>query len=59
MQTEATPAEWGKGITLPLSKKGDLSYCNNNRGITLLDISGKAFFTILLLRVKDEVDIGL
>ena len=37
-QTESTPAEWGKGIILPLPKKGDLSFCSNNRGITLLDI---------------------
>ena len=28
-QTESTPAEWGKGIILPLQKKGDLSFCNN------------------------------
>ena len=45
-----------KGIILPLPKKGDLSYCNNNRGITLLDIAGKVFSNILLLRVKDEID---
>ena len=31
---ELTPSEWGKGIILPLLKKGDLSYCDNNRGIT-------------------------
>ena len=36
---ESTPSEWGKGIILPLPKKGDLSYCNNNRGITLFDIA--------------------
>ena len=55
-ETESTPAEWSKGIILPLPKKGDLSYCSNNRGITLLDVSGKVFFSILLLRVKDSVD---
>ena len=49
----------GKGIILPLRKKGELSFCSNNRGITLLDISGKAFFTILLLREKDEVDLKM
>ena len=53
---ELTPSEWGKGIILPLPKKGDLSYCNNNRGITLLDIAGKVFFTIMLMRVKDQLD---
>ena len=53
---ERIPSEWGKGIILPLPKKGDLSYCNNNRGITLLDISGKVFFNIMLLRIKDDID---
>ena len=42
-----------------IAKKGDLSYSNDNRGITLLDISGKAFFIILLLRDKDEVDVKM
>ena len=46
-QTKVTPEEWEKWIILLLPKKGDLAYCYNNRGITLLDISGKAFFTIL------------
>ena len=49
----------GKEIILQLPKKSDLYYCNSNRDITLLDISGKAFFTILLLRVKDEVDLKM
>ena len=56
---ESTPDEWGKGIILPLPKKGDLSFCNNNRGITLLDIAGKVFSTIQLMRVKEEVDIRM
>ena len=59
MVTAHTPDEWGKGIILPLPKKGDLSFCNNNRGITLLDIAGKVFSTILLMRVKEEVDIRM
>ncbi|XP_072028338.1 uncharacterized protein [Amphiura filiformis] len=58
-KNEVTPAEWGKGIILPLPKKGDLSYCSNNRGITLIDIAGKVFSTILLQRVKDEVDLKM
>ena len=53
---ESTPSEWGKCIVLPLPEKGDLSYCNNNRGITLLDIARKVFFTIMLLRVKAQLD---
>ena len=43
-------------IILPLPKKGDLTYCNNSRGMTLIDIGGKVFSTIMLTRVKEAVD---
>ena len=55
-EQEKTPEEWSKGIILPLPKKGDLTYCNNSRGITLIDIGGKVFSTIMLTRVKEAVD---
>ena len=58
-EKEQTPEEWGKGIILPLPKKGDITYCNNNRGITLIDIGGKVFSTIMLMRVKDAVDMQM
>ncbi|KAI8515581.1 hypothetical protein Bbelb_063940 [Branchiostoma belcheri] len=38
------------------SKKGDLSNCNNWRGITLLSIPGKVFCAVLLRRLKKAVD---
>ena len=47
-QIKVAPEEWGKGIILPLSKKGDLPTASPSS-----ILSGKAFFTILLLRVKD------
>ena len=58
-EKEQTPEEWGKGIILPLTKKSDITYCNNNRGLTLIDISGKVFSTIMLRRVKDAVDMRM
>ena len=54
-----TPEEWGKGIILPLPKKGGITYCNNNRGITLIDIGGKFFSTIMLMGVKDAADMRM
>ncbi|CAH2294660.1 reverse transcriptase family [Pelobates cultripes] len=39
-----------------LPKKGDLSNCNNYRGITLLSVPGKVFNWILLEWMKDIVD---
>ena len=36
------PDDWKNGVIVPLPKKGNLSDCNNWRGITLLSIAGKA-----------------
>ena len=45
--------EEGYLITIP--KKGDLSRCDNFRGITLLSVPGKVLNRIILERMK-EVD---
>ena len=42
-----------------LPKKGDLSDCNNWRGITLISIPGKIFCRILIQRLKNAVDVRL
>ncbi|VDP44613.1 unnamed protein product [Schistosoma mattheei] len=39
-----------------IPKKGDLSKCDNYRGITLLSIPGKVFNRVLLNRMKDSAD---
>ena len=53
---EAVPEEWRQGIIISLPKKGCLSDCNNWRGITLLSVPGKAFCSIILNRLKTELD---
>ena len=55
-QQEVTPVDWKNGIIIPLPKKGDLTECNNWRGITLLSVPNKVFARILLNRMKDAVD---
>ena len=37
------PLEWRDALLVPIPKKGDLSCCNNWRGISLLDVIGKLF----------------
>jgi len=39
-----------------ITKKGCLSDCNNWRGITLLSVPGKIFCTVILNRMKSEID---
>lgn len=53
------PTEWKEGYLIKLPKKGDLTNCNNYRGITLLSIPSKVFNRIILNRIKDAVDTQL
>lgn len=53
---EEIPTEWKEGHIIKIPKKGDLSNCDNYRGITLLSIPGKIFYRILLERMRDSVD---
>ncbi|VDO98562.1 unnamed protein product [Schistosoma margrebowiei] len=43
---EQVPKYW-KGHLIKIPKKGDLSMCDNYRGITLLSIPGKVFNMVL------------
>ncbi len=56
---ETVPEDWCKGVITKLPKKGDLSNCDNWRGITLLSIASKVFCKILLFRIEDEIDLLL
>lgn len=53
---EQLPNEWTKGIIIKLPKKGDLRYCNNWRGITLLNTLNKALAMIVLERISEHVE---
>ncbi|KAI8491212.1 hypothetical protein Bbelb_308450 [Branchiostoma belcheri] len=55
-QEGQVPRDWQEGVIVKLPKKGDLSNCNNWRGITLLSIPGKVFCAVLLRRLKKAVD---
>ena len=53
---ESVPADWKRGIVLPLYKgKGSRAECSNYRGITLLSVPGKTFAHVLLNRMKSTI----
>ncbi|KAI8493868.1 hypothetical protein Bbelb_282150 [Branchiostoma belcheri] len=56
-QEGQVPRDWQDGVIVKLPKKGDLSDCNNWRGITLLSIPGKVFCAVLLRRLKKAVGV--
>ena len=55
-EEENVPDDWKKGHLVKLPKKGDLSNCNNWRGIMLLSIPGKVLARIILERLKTSLD---
>ena len=56
---EEIPKTWSEGNIIKLPKKGDLTNCNNWRGITLLSIPSKIFCKILINRIRETVDTQL
>ncbi|VDP87979.1 unnamed protein product [Schistosoma mattheei] len=56
---EQVPTDWKEGLLIKITMKGDLSNCDNYRGITLLSIPGKVINRVLLNRMKDSVDAQL
>ena len=49
-------AEWHDAEIVPIPKKGDLSSCDNWRGISLRDVVGKLFARILQDRLQDVTE---
>ena len=58
-EEEQVPMDWKEGYLIKIPKKGDLSKCENYRGISLLSVPGKVFDRVLLNRMKDAVDAEL
>ena len=50
------PKEWTTGLIIKLPKKGDLSNCNNWRGITLLSLTSKIMSRIIHKRLLNALD---
>ncbi|CAF1426913.1 unnamed protein product [Adineta ricciae] len=50
------PEEWGKSLLVPTPKKGDLSNCSNYQTISLINHTGKVHLTVLLNRLKGNLD---
>jgi hypothetical protein len=53
---EEIPTDWTRGLIVKLPKKGDLSVCDNWRGITLLSIPSKVFCRVIFNRIYNAVD---
>jgi hypothetical protein len=50
------PDQWGESIIAPVYKKGNKTDCRNYHGISLLSISYKILFKVLLSRLSSYVE---
>ena len=55
-EEERVPQDWVNAILIPIPKKGDLSSCDNWRGIALLDVVGKAAARVVQNRLQAIAD---
>ena len=55
-ESEEIPETWKIGLIVKLPKKGDLTNCNNWRGITLLSLTSKVFSKIIQDRLNKAMD---
>jgi len=53
------PVDWMQGILVKVPKKGDLTVCDNWRGIMLLCIVLKVLCKVILSRIQEKIDITL
>jgi len=53
---EKISEDWEEALIIRIPKKGDLSYCNNQRGFTLLSIPSKILTRIILDRIQNMVE---
>ena len=52
LDTRSFPAQWSKGVVVPIYKKGDTGDPNNYRDITLVSCFGKLFTHVINNRLK-------
>ena len=52
LRETCVPKDWPDAVLVPIPKKGDLSSCDNWRGIYLFDVFGEAIARILQDHLK-------
>ena len=56
---QKVPTDWRDAIIVPIPKKGDLTSCDNWRGIVLLDVVGKVLEKIIQMRLQRVAEMEL
>lgn len=56
-KAKRVPKQWSDAVLIPIPKKGDLTCCDNWRGIALLDVVGKVTASIIQGRLQDLAEV--
>ena len=55
-ESQTVPKDWLRGVSTIIPKKGDISKCSNNRGITLRSTTSKLFQMVMLERLSEGLE---
>ena len=55
-ESKVVPQDWWDALLVPVPKKGDLSLCDNWRGISLLDVVGKVLAKVIQQHLQAVVE---
>ena len=53
---ETVPDDWSKGLIVKIANKGDLTLCDNWRGITLTSVVAKVLGRVMIMRISRGID---
>jgi len=56
MEERINTGQLETGLIVKLPKKGDLTECNNWRGITLMVVAAKVQGRIIITQIRDGID---
>ena len=56
LEEQKVPSDWKRSLIVKIPKKGDLTLCDNYRGISLLSVPSKIFCRIIIDRIRNGLD---
>ena len=56
LEEREVPSDWKRSLIVRIPKKGDLTLCDNYRGISLLLVSSKVFCRVIIDRLREGVE---
>ena len=56
LEEREVPSDWKRSLIVKIPKKGDLTLCDNYRGISLLSVPSKVFCRVIIDRLREGVE---